>query len=230
LKALCEGDSAHHSVVVILHGLGCSKEKQTAELERLGAAGFFALALDAPHHGARSDGALEVFKNLSGIERYHFLLASVLQHASEVAGLVEELKKTYQKVAVMGISMGGHTCFALLRYAIRPDLLAPFLATPDFRTRNLTTRLPVSPLEKVGPADHLAEVFPTPLFILTAGSDTVVEPTPAREFHKHLQPLYKSHPELLEYHEYPESDHLMRPQDWYDGWAHFIARLQRDGF
>ena len=124
LPALCAGNPDHHSVVVVLHGLGCYKETQEAELERLGAAGFFAVAVDAPHHGVRSDNAMEVFRDSDGFEGHHFMLASVLQHASEIAGLVEELRKKYKKVAVMGISMGGYTAFALLRYANRPDLLA----------------------------------------------------------------------------------------------------------
>ena len=230
IQALCAGNQKHHSAVIVLHGLNCYKEKQQAELDRLSNAGFFAMSLDAPHHGARSDGAMEVFNRLSGFERYHFLLASVLQHASEVSGLVAELRKKYAKVAVMGISMGGHTVFALLRYANRPDLLAPFLATPDFRTRDLEVRLPVSPVETTGPADHIEEVFPAPLFMVTAGSDSVVSPVAARAFHQRLQPLYKSRPELLEYHEYPDSDHLMKPEDWYDAWNNFIARLRRDGF
>lgn len=230
LQGLCAGNPEHHSVVIVLHGLECYKEKQRAELERLSAAGFFAVALDAPHHGERTDGTLDIFRRLSGLERYHFLLASVLQHASEVAGLVAELRKKYAKVAVMGISMGGHTVFALLRYANRPDLLAPFLATPDFRTRDLDVRLPVSPVETTGPADHIAEVFPAPLFMVTAGSDSVVSPVAARAFYQRLLPLYVSGPELLEYHEYPESDHLMKPEDWYDAWNRFLARLRRDGF
>lgn len=230
LQALCAGDPSRHSVVIVLHGLDCCKETQTAELERLGSAGFFALAVNAPHHGVRSDGTMEVFKNLNGFERYHLMLASVLQHASEIAGLVEELRKKYTKVAVMGISMGGYAVFALLRYAHRPDLLAPFLATPDFRTRDNEVRLPLSPLELIGPTDHIADVFPASLFMLTAGRDSVVNPDGARKFYKNLQPLYRNQPELLEYHEYPESDHFMRPQDWYEGWNHFLTRLQRDGF
>ncbi len=230
LPALCAGNPDHHSVVVVLHGLGCYKETQEAELERLGAAGFFAVAVDAPHHGVRSDNAMEVFRDSDGFEGHHFMLASVLQHASEIAGLVEELRKKYKKVAVMGISMGGYTAFALLRYANRPDLLAPFLATPDFRARNLKVRLPFSPLELVGPADHSEDVFPASLFMVAAGSDSVVSPVGAREFYKHLQPLYRTQPESLEYHEYPESDHIMQPQDWYAGWNLFLSRLQRDGF
>ena len=230
LPTLCAGNQEHHSVVVVLHGLDCYKEKQQAELDRLSAAGFFAMAVDAPHHGERIDGALEVFKRLGSFERHHFLLASVLQHASEIAGLVTELRKKYKKIAVMGISMGGHSVFAMLRLADRPDLLAPFLSTPDFRTRNLTVRLPISPAETTGPADYVEEVFPAPLFMVAAGSDSVVNPAAVRKFYDQLRPHYQSRPELLEYHEYPESDHLMRPEDWYDAWRLFIERLRRDGF
>ncbi|MBU1105768.1 MAG: alpha/beta fold hydrolase [Candidatus Riflebacteria bacterium] len=230
LPVLCAGNQDHHSAVVVLHGLNCYKEKQQAELDRLSAAGFFAMAVDAPHHGERTDGAMDVFNRLNGYERHHFLLASVLQHASEISGLVEELRKKYTKVAVMGISMGGHSVFAMLRLANRPDLLAPFLATPDFRARNLADRLPVSPLESTGPIDHVEEVFPAPLFMVTAGSDSVVRPVATRKFHELLLPIYQSCPELLEYHEYPESDHLMRAEDWYDAWRRFVERLGRDGF
>lgn len=231
LPALCSGDPEHHSAVIVLHGLGVSKEVQIPELERLRHDGFYAIGLDAPHHGSRDDGMLELFSRLGGHERHHALLSFVLQQASEVASLVDYLKAHNQrKVAVTGISMGGHVSFAMLRMKNRPDLLAPFLGTPDFRTRNLANPLPASPAETSGPADFIEGVFPAPLFIVTAGSDSIVNPAPAREFANKLQPYYKSCPEKLEYHEYPESDHMMRPVDWFDAWGKFLDRLHQEGF
>ncbi|MDD3147297.1 MAG: alpha/beta fold hydrolase [Candidatus Riflebacteria bacterium] len=230
LETLCAGDQNHHSAVIVLHGLNVSKEVQLPELERLRSAGFFAIAVDAPHHGSRNDGLLELFNQLEGHERHHLLLSIVLQHASEISQLVKQLRESGKKVCVTGISMGGHVAFALSRMADKPDLIAPFLATPDFRTREAAGQLPVSPGESCGPADYLDQVFPASLFMVNAGIDTVVSPVATRQFAESLKPYYASCPEKLEYNEYPMSEHMMRPADWFDAWEKFIARLQREGF
>lgn len=230
LQALCAGDPDHHSAVVILHGLGVSKEVQLPEIERLRGEGLFAIAIDAPHHGSRNDGIIDLFNQLNGSDRHHLLLAIILQQAAEVSALVELLRSEGKKVAVSGISMGGYTVFALLRMKNRPDLLAPFLSTPNFRTRDVEKPLPASLAEASGPADHCDEIFPASLFMITAGKDTVVNPASAREFYQKLKPLYKSCPEKLEYHEFPLSDHMMRPADWFSGWEKFLERLKREGF
>lgn len=230
LEALCAGDQNHHSAVIILHGLGVSKEVQLPELQRLRASGFFAIAVDAPHHGSRQDGLLEIFREQAGHARHHLLLSIVLQHASEVNQLMQQLRASGKKVCVVGISMGGHVAFTQLRMAEKPDLIAPFIATPDFRTREPAGLLPPSPAETCGPADHIDEVFPASLFMVAAGSDTVVRPEAVRGFAEKLRPLYQSAPEKLEYHEYELSEHMMRPADWFDAWEKFTERLQREGF
>lgn len=231
ISALCSGDTSSQSAVIVLHGLGVSKEVQIPELERLRHAGFFAIALDAPHHGSRCDGLLDYINSAKGHERYHVLLSSVMQHCSEITCLIEFLRNEgKKKIAVVGISMGAHTAFALLRMSSRPDLIAPFLGTPDFRTRNPQYYLPPSPLELSGPAHHLEEVYPASLFIVTAGSDSVVNPAPAREFAEKLKPYYEKCPEKLTYNEYPDSDHMMRPADWFDAWEKFVQRLRQEGF
>ncbi len=231
LQALCAGDAGHHSAVIVLHGLGVSKEVQIPELERLRHSGFFAMALDAPHHGARADGLMDVFNKLHGHERHHVLLSFVLQQIAEVTSLVQHLKsKNYKKVAVTGISMGGHVAFGLLRMESRPDLIAPFIGTPDYRIRDNNVSIPPSPAEISGPADHYESVFPASLFIVNAGKDSVVPPGPSRKFVEKIKPFYSACPEKLEYHEYPDSDHMMKPSDWFDAWEKFLARLKAENF
>jgi predicted esterase len=231
LEAICAGDPNHHSVVVVLHGLGVSKEVQLPELNRLRAEGFFALAVDAPHHGSRNDGLLDILEREKGHARHHLLLSTVLQHASEISQLTLQLRQSGKKVCVNGISMGGHVAFSLLRTENRPDLIAPFIATPDFRTREDSGLLPASPAEKSGPADFIEQVFPASLFMVAGGLDTVVSPVAVRSFAAALSPYYAdSCPEKLEYHEYEHSGHMMRPADWFDAWSKFIERLRREGF
>lgn len=230
LETLCAGDPDHHSAVIILHGLSVSKEVQMPELERLRAAGFFAIAADAPHHGSRHDGLLDLSNQMNAHSRHHIFLSTVLQHASEISRLVAQLRDSGKKVCVSGISMGGFVAFATLRTENRPDLIAPFIASPDFRSREPADRLPASPAETSGPADFIEQVYPAGLFMVTAGLDTSVSPVHARRFAEKLKPIYQRCPEKLEYYEYPQSEHMMRPADWFDAWEKFIERLQREGF
>lgn len=230
LETLCAGDQNHHSAVIVLHGLSVAKEVQLPELERLRSMGFFALAVDAPHHGSRTTGLLDVFGQLDNYSRHHLLLAIIMQQASEISQLVQQLRAAGKKVCVTGISMGGYVAFALLRMINRPDLIAPFLATPDFRTRELAGQLPLSLAEISGPIDSLQEVFPASLFMVIAGQDSIVNPAATRQFAERLKPLYIDCPEKLEYYEYPMSDHMMRPADWFNAWEKFVERLQREGF
>ncbi len=230
LETLCAGDPEHHSAVIILHGLGVSKEVQMPELERLRAAGFFAIAVDAPHHGSRNDGFLDISNQMSGHSRHHLFLSTVLQQASEISQLTAQLRDSGKKVCVSGISMGGFVAFATLRVADRPDLIAPFIASPDFRTREPADQLPASPAETSGPADFIEQIYPANLFMVTAGLDTTVSPVHTRLFAEKLKPVYQRCPEKLEYYEYPQSEHMMRPADWFDAWEKFIERLQREGF
>ncbi|HNX75342.1 MAG TPA: alpha/beta fold hydrolase [Candidatus Rifleibacterium sp.] len=230
LETLCSGNPDHHSAVIVMHGLGVSKEVQLPEIERLRAAGFFAIAVDAPHHGSRHTGFVELAEGQHGHTWHHLFLAIVLQQASEISQLVAKLRNSGKKVCVSGISMGGFVAFAMLRMPNRPDLIAPFIGSPDFRSREPAGLLPPSPAETSGPADYIEQVYPAGLFMVTAGHDTVVDPIGTRQFAERLRPIYRACPEKLEYYDYPQSDHMMRPADWFDAWEKFIERLKREGF
>lgn len=230
VRAICAGDECHHSVIIVLHGLGCSAETQVTELERLASEGFFAISLDAPHHGNRYNGLVGLIERCDGLEKHYLLMACEQQFAVEVSRLIKFLRADYQKISVMGISMGGYTTYALLRMYEKPDLFAPFLASPDFRYFNPETPTPSSPAELSGPTNFYKDIFPESLFMVNAGQDSVVNPIFARRFYEKLLPLYKEAPDKLEYHEYPESDHIMRPEDWFDAWDKFVVRLKREGF
>ena len=229
IEALQAGDENGKSVVIILHGLECSKDVQIPEITRLSSEGFFALTLDAPHHGSRNDGLIELMQDKPRREGFQLMLATIFQEAQEVSMLVKQFKEAGKKVCVGGISMGGYATYALMRMPYKPDLFAPFLANPNFRAGRYS-ELPPSLAELSGPADHLDEIYPSSIFMFNGGSDTVVDASGAREFYNKLKPYYKDKPEKLEYYEYPESDHLMKPEDWFDGWSKFLARLRREGF
>ena len=229
-NAVCAGDMNQNSVVMVLHGLTVCKETQKTDLERLSESGFFSVAIDAPHHGERSTGVVELMYNMQPYDRHHIMMAIVLQQAAEVADLITMFKKQGKKVAVAGISMGAHTTFALLRMKQKPDFIASFLGAADFRARDLSITYPPSIIETSGPYDYLETVYPAPLFMVTGGKDTIVPASYSRKFYESLKPYYKKQPQLLQYHEYPDSEHMMQPQDWKDAWQKFTNRLNQEGF
>ena len=216
-----------NSVIINLHGLDVSKEVNIIDMDRLEEAGFWSVTIDAPHHGERDDGYLDIMRNANKREAYFMFLSIIQQEATEVTDLVKFYKSQEKKVAVYGISMGAYATYSLMMINREADLFAPFMGNPDFRAKgNFIYSLP----EISGPIDNCDKIFPANMFIVNAGSDDVVDPEGARRFYKAIKPYYKDNPEKLEYLEYPESGHLMRPNDWFDAWDALIARLKREGF
>ncbi len=222
---------ARDSVVFVLHGLNVCKETQIPDIESLAKNGFHTIAMDAPHHGERKDGFLEYLQDSSPRKKHQLLLLIIQQQVLELDLIVkfyrEKLKK---KVAVIGISMGGFVAFGTLRNPNKPDFVAPFLASPNWRDPAKKTGDSFSILERSGPIDFQTEVYPTPLLMVNAGLDTTVPAGEAKIFFEKLKPAYESVPDKIEYHEYPESEHMMRPDDWFNAWDIVIDRLRRNGF
>ena len=215
------------SVIINLHGLDVSKEVNITDMNRLEDAGFWSVTIDAPHHGERADGYLEIMRNANRREAYLMLLGIIQQEAAEVADFVNYFKSQNKKVAVSGISMGAYATYALMMINKEADLFVPFMGNPDFRYIGSKV---YSTLELSGPFDNLDKVFPANLLIVNAGSDDIVDPDGARRFYNAVKPYYEKSPEKLQYLEYPKSGHLMRPKDWFNAWDVFIERLNREGF
>lgn len=227
VPALVTEKEIQKSVIINLHGLDVSKEVNITDMNRLEDAGFWSVTIDAPHHGERNDGYLDIMRKANKREAYLMLLTIIQQEAAEVVDLIRYYKAQGKKVAVSGISMGAYATYALMMINRESDLFVPFMGNPDFRFKDSNV---FSMLELSGPIDSVDKIFPANLFIVNAGSDDVVDPEGARNFYNAIKPYYEKAPEKLEYNEYPESGHLMRPEDWFNAWDKFILRLKRDGF
>ena len=156
---------------------------------------------DAPGHGVRDDGRMERIGALPEEERH----AAILEISREWCGELPELarrcrERGAEKVAAVGISMGGFAALASLPQPCPFDAVAAVLAAPTLLdTTNVETGRP-------------------PVLIGLAGKDEVVPAEPGRRF---------ARDHGAELHEYPESQHIMRGDDWFDLWHKVADFLHR---
>lgn len=186
-------------VVLVYHGLGSHKEVQLKELNWLADAGFLAIGVDAVGHGERRWPDFEARMRTGSRAALNEM---VQRTVDEIPALVTHLSERFHtdRFGITGISMGGFITFAAVPVESRLRAAVPILGSPELASPN----------------------FPhTPLLALNAGQDQHVPPEPARTF---VQQLRR---ENAAYHEYPESDHFMREQDWNDVWAKTINWFQR---
>lgn len=217
--------------IIILHGLYVQKETQINELRSLAQNGFNAFAVDAPHHGSRSDGYLEIMKSSSASERHQMLLGIVQQQACEIERIVSFCRSNHNKrVAVIGISMGAFSVFGSLKGSILPDACVPILGSPDWTDPSKALDEPKSILELSGPMHSIEKIAKTSLMIVNAGLDDVVSPQASRSFVKKMQKTYEKEPQNLVYNEYPESNHSMREVDWNNAWEKILLWLKEQRF
>ena len=213
--------------VLLYHGLGAAKEVQRRELEWLAAAGLRGLCVDAPHHGERADGLLD---RLASAENPHPDFIRIVQDATlEIPALTDFCIREFGgKVAVCGISLGGFISFAAVPVEKRLAASVPILGSPDWNHRD--GRAPGETLLQLmehSPARHPESFPPCALLAANAGRDAQVPPEAARNFVQLLRPQYRDCPDRLRYLEYPESEHMMREQDWLSLWQVTTAWLAR---
>lgn len=221
------GGTAAVGSVLLYHGLGASKEVQRKELEWLASAGLRGICVDAPHHGERADTVLD---RLASAENPHPEFIRIVREAAmEIPSLVDFCIREFGgKVAVCGISLGGFISFAAVPIEKRLAASVPILGSPDWNHRD--GRAPSDALLKSmeeSPALNPGAFPPCALLVANAGRDIQVPPDAARTFVQSLQPYYREFPGRLRYLEYPESEHMMREQDWANLWQETTAWLLR---
>lgn len=212
--ALLIGKGApYRGTVLVYHGLGSNKEVQEKELVTLAERNFLAVGVDAVGHGARrySD-----FESRMDSDEWHLeFLSIVRQTADELPAVVEALRhrsESLGKIGLTGISMGGCVAFAAASDHRFLSAVAPVLGSPDWTLGG--RRQVTAEWWQDSPHHHPGRVHPTPLLIQNAGRDRNVSPLPARHFAAEAARFYHDTPDRLQYIEYPESEHFMRPQDW----------------
>ncbi|MEZ6036364.1 MAG: alpha/beta fold hydrolase [Planctomycetota bacterium] len=186
--------------VIVLHGYMARGAVMLGDAEALRGEHVEVVLPDAPGHGLRDDGTLARIGALPEGARHAAILEVARQWVGELPGLAARCRaRGAERVALVGISMGGFAGLAALAQPCPFAAVVALLAAPTLVDDAAIT--PGSP----------------PLLLGLAGRDAAVPPAPGRAFAGRYG---------AELHEYPDSEHLMRGEDWHDLWAR-TARFVR---
>lgn len=187
--------------VILLHGYAARAETQRGDGAAFVDEGIEVVLPDAPGHGDREDGRLARIAALPEPQRMAAILAIAREWVAELPALAARCRERgAERVGVVGVSMGGFAALGALAEPGLFDAVAAVLAAPAL----------------VDPA-RMPDVRP-PLLLGLAGRDAAVPPAAGRRF---------AHDYGAELHEYPESGHFMRGEDWCDLWGRIGDFLRR---
>jgi hypothetical protein len=215
--------------VLFLHGFSSTPpgagDKDVASLAR---AGFTVLVVTAPHHGARRSPLVDAVIEAQGPPAHELFLRIVREAVAELPAIADRaLRELGGPLGVVGVSMGAYTALAAAAAEPRLSVVVSILGSPDWAPRQ-GKPTPANRAWLAEAPSRRPERFPPRALLLgNAGRDVNVPPAATRAFVAALRPLYADHPDRLEYHEYPESEHFMREADWNDLWRRTLAWLRR---
>ncbi len=212
--------------VLVLHGLFANADVQRWELDALARWGMSAVGVDAPHHGARRDGWLDEMSWI-GMPDYHArLLHAVREAAYDVSRVIDHLvHEGHGPIGLAGISFGAYTALAVATQDSRVQATVSLLGSPDWTPRDWNITDEIRELMHHAPVHRPWDCARHPVLLMNAGRDNLVPPHWSRDF---AHTVWAHHPGLhVEHYEYPESEHMMRQQDWDDAWNRGLGFLRR---
>ena len=221
------GEPRPGPAVLVLHGLGASADVQRGELEAVAHAGLSAVGVDAPHHGARRDGWVEELERREPTGFHVQLLHGIRETTWEVPRVIDHLvREGHGPIGLVGISFGAYTALAVAQEDTRVRATVSLLGSPDWAPREGPLTEELQALMRHAPIHRPGDCARHPLLLINAGRDTVVPPQAARDFARRLQAERAGWGAPVEYLEYPESDHMMRPEDWWASWDRTLGFLR----
>jgi dienelactone hydrolase len=134
------GLTGRHPVVIDLHGTGGNKERDIPFLKDLANAGFIAVAIDAPWHGARTKagtGSVEYVQAL--LNTYHtgkghpFFYDTVWDTMRLIDYLETRDDVDAKRIGLFGISKGGIETYLTMAVEPRVAVGAPAIGVESFR-------------------------------------------------------------------------------------------------
>lgn len=214
--------------VVVLHGLGANADSQRWEMNALARWGLSAIGVDAPHHGSRRDAWLDEMEWLGPPESHARLLHAIRESAHDVSRVIDHVvHEGHWPIGIAGVSFGAYTALTVAAQDSRVQATVSILGSPDWTPREGPITDEIREMMGHAPVHRPWDCARNPLLLLNGGRDSVVPPHWSRDF---ARTLWDWHPALgshVGYVEYPESEHMMRQQDWDDVWSRSLGFLRR---
>lgn len=209
LRLKPSGSEQGMSTVLVLHGLGRSKEHMLPTLYAFARAGYQAVAFDARLHGERDNaGEREARLASAYVPTLYDMIAGTAQ---DVPRVLDSLG--ISQAGIHGVSLGGYIAFAALVHEPRLAVATVAMGSPDWlegmRALGMGPGHPVYDQTALGnPLGRAASTYPPrPLLMLHGDQDEVVSVQGVRSLHEALLPAYQDAPDTLELTIYPGLGH-----------------------
>jgi len=209
LVAAPDGVQAPAPLVLWFHGFGVDAAANGAELARLAEAGYLAVGIDAVGHGRRRIPDLAERQAAPRAAALHTMATLAEATALEVPALVDALVREGcadgERVAAVGVSMGGYLVYRAIVAAPAIRAAVAILGSPEWPSGTAS--------DGDSPHLHLDAMRRVALLSITAERDESVPPDAARRLHARLA---ESHPppERARYEELAGAPHLMSAAQW----------------
>lgn len=219
--------------VILVHGLGSSKERNLAFAMKLANNGFYVIMPDVRKHGDRGTPTFqkELMKDPVGT-LFEVIVKTVDDISRIIDHICEDLKEVdCDKIGMTGISLGGMITFATGLKEERIKVLVPIIASGDLLTVALESslikdiyqgvesrqeiKIPDNikgMLSFIDPVINPSKYFPRPLLMINGEEDTVFPIKAVQKTINALEHAYTSKPELFKYKIYPKVGHEVTPE------------------
>jgi dienelactone hydrolase len=234
-------------VVIMMHGLGGSKEQYAQRMQEWASKGLFVVVIDAHLHGERKvPGIFPEGKSLGalGTDYSIWVHQSAVSHtARDVSRIIDALAARsdvdVSRIGVAGVSMGSSTCMVLAWKEPRISVIVGLIGAVDFwydvtktppgkeqDTKRAGLSLRVRQIvSSIDPQTRKSAIAPKALFLANGARDDGIDIESVKKFVSDLRPGYEAYPDRLMLLEEPRSGHSVTDRMWTDGTQWLIRHL-----
>lgn len=203
--------------VILMHGLGGTKESMLFDLYAVAQTGMTGVAIDMRLHGERPDASrldatLEA-DFMSGMQQV------VYGSAEDVGALLDDWQAEPGSVGFLGISTGGMVGHVLAANERRIGAMACCISSPDWLTASPEHAISAESvagqmLAAISPVNHADSYPPLPLYMANGLVDDIVTAHGSILLEERLRPLYEADGmgERIKLVLYPELGHVYLPE------------------
>jgi len=218
-------------LVILSHGFNGCKEnfKEKGYLQILADMGYYAVALDNRCHGERPGvGLATTIMNSDGKVNLSALRKAIKETADDIKVLIDEFVKDKEvdqdKIAMMGVSMGGFITFKALAMDARITVGIPIISSPywddmpdgkQFKIENEKLKMDLKYYcETHQPAVDIDKFFPRAILMQVGNEDKHFEVNKVKEFYQRLKVFYEKSPENISLIIYSDIKHEFTKEMW----------------